>query len=164
MASLLERSFACSIMWAPNITAAATTDSRDHDRRGIPASQAATSVASLATAAARSVCGAGEQPPNVAFGSNPVLRRYRLNVRIPPGSGSRADIGGRLKCAITGCEEMHSNIKPPASSSAAGQGRWTGPHRPAARRSRPSRAARSRCSTTCTSSADGSDEQMFGAD
>src|SRR6266516_4699803 len=35
MASLLERSFACSILWAPNITATATTDSRDHDRGGI---------------------------------------------------------------------------------------------------------------------------------
>jgi hypothetical protein len=34
----------------------------------------------------------------------------------------------------------------------------------ARRRSRSSRAARSRCSTTCTSSADGSDEQMFGAE
>jgi enoyl-[acyl-carrier protein] reductase I len=34
-------------MWAPNITATATTDSRDHDRGGIPASQAATSRASV---------------------------------------------------------------------------------------------------------------------
>jgi len=28
MASLLERSFACSILWAPNITATAVVDSR----------------------------------------------------------------------------------------------------------------------------------------
>jgi hypothetical protein len=55
MASLLERSFACSILWAPNITATATTDSRDHDRRRHTASQAETSVVSLTTAAARSV-------------------------------------------------------------------------------------------------------------
>ena len=34
MASLLERSFACSILWAPNITATAVMGSRDHDRGG----------------------------------------------------------------------------------------------------------------------------------
>src|ERR1700747_2802102 len=53
MASLLERSFACSILWAPNITATAVMGSRDHDRGGTPAPQAATSVTSLATAAPR---------------------------------------------------------------------------------------------------------------
>src|SRR5260370_30558816 len=36
MASLLERSFACSILWAPNITATAVMGSRDHDRGGNP--------------------------------------------------------------------------------------------------------------------------------
>src|SRR5260221_12661904 len=34
MASLLERSFACSILWAPNITATGVIGSRDHDRGG----------------------------------------------------------------------------------------------------------------------------------
>src|SRR6266478_4659140 len=53
MASLLERSFACSILWAPNITATAVMGSRDHDRGGTPTPQAATSVTSLATAGPR---------------------------------------------------------------------------------------------------------------
>jgi hypothetical protein len=40
-------------------------------------------------------------------GSNPVLRGCRLNVRITPESGRRADIDGRPRSAITGREQMH---------------------------------------------------------
>ena len=45
-------------------------------------------------------------PADVADGSNPVLRGCRLNVRITPESGRIADIGGCLKCAISGREQM----------------------------------------------------------
>jgi hypothetical protein len=45
------------------------------------ASQAATSVPSLATAAARSVCGAGEQPPMSQLGPKP--ERFKASISSP---------------------------------------------------------------------------------
>jgi hypothetical protein len=40
------------------------------------------------------------------MGQTRVIWRGLLNVRITPKSGRGADISGRLKCAITSCEQM----------------------------------------------------------
>src|SRR6266699_2491915 len=93
MASLLERSFACSILWAPNITATAVMGSRDHDRGGTPTPQAATSVTSLATAGPRfgyAMRLSSEQCRSSV--SNWVIRRCPPHVRFAPKADKRADV------------------------------------------------------------------------
>jgi hypothetical protein len=101
MASLLERSFACSILWAPNITATATTDSRDHDRGGILRSrrwmpQAIRAKSPLLSSDLRSSVPAFE---SLDEGGEMLLKAGGAYLGVPTKSGQRR--GGSASGALT---------------------------------------------------------------
>src|SRR5262245_41510298 len=55
---------------------------------------------------------------DVADGSNPVLHRCRLNVRITPESGRAANNDGRRRSAKSGCEQSQQRGSYSITSSA----------------------------------------------